>query len=77
MAIDNNAAAVYANGFRIGHNRNEFILEAYQGYEGDNRLITVSRFVITPNTAKELNRLLAESIQEYEQLNGPLINEGF
>ena len=57
--------ARYANFFEVGYNAFEFLLEFGQSYANEKaRLHT--RVVMSPSYAKELLRILTESVQDYE-----------
>jgi hypothetical protein len=58
----------YANYFQIGHNIAEFLLEFGQE---DGSIHT--RVYLSPQHAKILSDLLAETLRSYERLFGPLI----
>ena len=58
--------ARYANFFEVGYNAFEFLLEFGQSYANEKaRLHT--RVVMSPSYAKELLRVLTESVQDHER----------
>jgi hypothetical protein len=62
----------YANCFRVGHNEFEFVfvLGEYRGGQSWPRWY--SRTITAPTYAKELARILAHSIDQYEAKYGPI-----
>lgn len=61
--------AQYANHFRIGHNLNEFVIECCQLYEGGQEAVVVSRLVLTPASAGQLQAVLEDSLRRHRQLD--------
>ncbi|QNM98663.1 DUF3467 domain-containing protein [Chitinimonas koreensis] len=61
--------AQYANYFRIGHNLNEFVIECCQLYEGGQEALVVSRLVLTPASAGQLQAVLEDSLRRHRQLD--------
>lgn len=62
--------ARYANSFRIAYNRYEFIIDAGQSVEDKEYFYL--RIISSPCYAQELSRLLAESLEGYRGLYGPV-----
>ena len=62
----------YANFFQVGHTAFEFLLDFGQLYPdgADEQLHT--RIVTSPSYAKELLRLIRDSIEQYEQTYGKI-----
>jgi len=60
----------YANYFQVGHNAFEFLLDFGQVYSDGKQEHFHSRIVTSPSYAKELLKVLAESIEQYERTFG-------
>ena len=60
----------YANSFRTGSNRDEFVIELGQCFEG--KEIFYCSLVCTPPHAQELFRLLGRSLDGYREEYGPI-----
>lgn len=58
----------YANSFRTGYNRDEFVIELGQSFEG--KEMFHCRVVCTPPHAQELFRVLGESLDGYREEYG-------
>jgi uncharacterized protein DUF3467 len=58
----------YSNHFRIGFNVAEFVLDFGRIFDGDERFH--QRIITAPLHAKELSRLLGESVRSYEEKFG-------
>jgi hypothetical protein len=65
----------YANYFEIGYNAREFLLDFGQKYAGGDEGRMHARIITGPMYAKELLRVLAKSIADYERAFGPLQDE--
>jgi Protein of unknown function (DUF3467) len=66
--------ARYANFFEVGYNAFEVLLEFGQSYANEkSRLHT--RVVMSPSYAKELLRVLMQSVQDYEKDFGTIKGE--
>jgi hypothetical protein len=63
-----NTRELYSNHFRIGFNVAEFLLDFGRNFDGDERFY--QRVITAPIHAKELSRLLHESVRSYEQKFG-------
>jgi hypothetical protein len=64
---------LYANLFRIGFNAAEFLLDAGRHFEDtDDRYY--HRIITGPLHARELSRLLDESLRNYEETFGPIVD---
>jgi len=61
----------YANYFQIGHNAFEFLLDFGQLYSDGTQEHFHTRIVTSPSYAKELLKVLGESIGQYEATFGP------
>jgi len=61
----------YANYFQIGHNAFEFLLDFGQMYSDGTQEHFHTRIVTSPSYAKELLKVLGESIEQYEATFGP------
>ena len=62
----------YVNCFQVGHNAFEFLLDFGQSYRNGEVEHFHTRIVTTPPYAKELLRVLKESIEQYERAFGPI-----
>jgi hypothetical protein len=60
----------YANYFQVGHNAFEFLLDFGQAYSEGKQERFHTRIVTSPPYAKELLKVLAGSIRQYEQTFG-------
>jgi hypothetical protein len=65
----------YANYFEIGHNAFEVLLDFGQKYSNGVEGRIHTRIVMGPSYAKELLKLLAASIEQYEQNFGHIRDE--
>ena len=61
----------YANYFQVGHNAFEFLLDFGQMYADGAEEYFHTRIVTGPSYAKELLKVLSESIEQYEATFGP------
>ncbi len=61
----------YANYFQVGHNAFEFLLDFGQMYSDGIQEHFHTRIVTSPSYAKELLKVLGESIEQYEAAFGP------
>lgn len=60
----------YANYFKVGHNAYEFFIDFGQ-YDAENDQAELyRRIIVSPTYAKELLRLLSDSITQYEKAFG-------
>jgi hypothetical protein len=59
---------LYSNHFRVGFNVAEFVLDFGRNFDGDDRFY--QRVITAPVHAKELSRLLHESVRSYEERFG-------
>jgi len=62
----------YANYFKVGHNAFEFVLDFGQFYAENNEAKLFARIVTNPISAKNLIEVLQESVEQYEQIHGPI-----
>jgi hypothetical protein len=73
----NEIEAHYTNHLGIGQNSFEFVLDFGQFYAGDEKTALVhTRIVTSPFYAKCFSDLLKESLRRYEDINGPIPDEG-
>jgi Protein of unknown function (DUF3467) len=56
----------YANFLEVGYTADEFVVDFGQYHEGDPEVHLHTGIVMTPTVAKELARLLAESLGRWE-----------
>jgi hypothetical protein len=66
------ATAQYANFFRVGHNASELVIDFCQSYGSDAEAAAtavVARVIVSPDGARELHRLLGESLEEQARLH--------
>lgn len=61
----------YANYFRVGHNAVEFLLDFGQMYSDGTPERFHTRIITSPSYAKELLKVLSESMEQYEATFGP------
>ena len=62
----------YANYFQVGYNAFEFLLDFGQLYSDGKQERYHTRIVTSPSYARELLKVLGESIEQYEQTFGPI-----
>jgi hypothetical protein len=62
----------YSNYFKIGYNREEFLLYFGQLYEGSGNGPMHTRLVTLPVIAKALLSVLAKSVSQYEEKYGTI-----
>ena len=67
--------ARYANFFKVGYNGFEFLLAFGQSYADHEREHVHTRIVMSPMYAKELLRVLSQSLAEYERDFGTIKEE--
>jgi hypothetical protein len=65
----------YANYFKVGYNAFEFVLDFSQLYAQSKPAPGHTRIVTTPVYAKTLLGILQDSIDQYEQIFGPIPNK--
>ena len=65
----------YSNYFKIGYNREEFLMDFGQLYEGSGNGPMHTRLVILPVIAKALLSVLAKSVSQYEDKYGVIQEE--
>ena len=56
----------YANHFRLGFNKAEFVLDFCQQYEGDKDVTCHSRIIIAPEYIHEFKKLLNETLEMHQ-----------
>ncbi len=66
------AEGEYSNLVMIGHSREEFILDFIRVMPGVPAARVKSRIIVTPRHAKRFLRALAENIDRFEDVNGPI-----
>ncbi len=72
------APGIYSNLQLITHSSTEFIVDFIQVMPGVPKAQVRSRSILSPQHAKRLLRALADNIQKYESMHGPITeNEGF
>ncbi len=62
----------YSNYFKIGYNREEFLMDFGQLYEGSGNGPMHTRLVTLPVIAKALLSVLAKSVRQYEEKYGAI-----
>jgi hypothetical protein len=62
----------YANYFKVGHNAFEFVIDFGQYYPGTEEAELYTRIVTSPFYAKDLLRILSNSIKQHEKIFGPI-----
>ncbi len=72
------AEGIYSNLAIITHSSAEMVIDFIRVMPGVPKAKVKSRILMTPQHAKRLLRALADNIQKYESLHGPITeNEGF
>jgi hypothetical protein len=66
----------YANYFQVGHNAFEFLLDFGQLYSDGTPERFHTRIVTGPSYAKELLKVLSDSLEQYEATFGPTRSDG-
>jgi ribonuclease BN (tRNA processing enzyme) len=66
------AEGQYANLAIITHSHAEFVLDFVNVMPGTPKSKVKSRIILTPQHAKRLMKALADNIQKYEAVNGPI-----
>ena len=61
----------YANHLAVGYNAYEFIFDFGQSYSENNHAELYTRIITCPAHAKELLKILKESVAQYEKEFGP------
>jgi hypothetical protein len=62
----------YANYFQVGHNAFEFVIDFGQLYSEARQAQFHTRIITSPTYARELSRVLIESLKQYEKAFGPM-----
>ncbi len=65
----------YANHFRIGYNAFEFVIDFGQFYEGHKEARNYTRIITSPIYVKELLMLLDDTVKDYEEDFGPILDK--
>ncbi len=66
----------YANYFQVGHNAFEFLLGFGQFYPETEKAQLHTRIITSPIYAKALLEIIRESLDQYEQIFGPIPKGG-
>ena len=66
------AEGTYANLAIITHSHAEFVLDFVNVMPGAPKSKVKSRIILTPFHAKRLMKAIAENVQKFEALNGPI-----
>ena len=66
------AEGKYANYFEVGHNAFEFVLDFGQHYAENEEAELCIRIVTSPAYARVLQKVLTESIEQYEKNYQPI-----
>lgn len=66
------ACGSYSNLAIISHSKTEFILDFASSMPGVPHPVVHNRIIMAPEHAKRLLNALAENIQKYEAVNGPI-----
>ncbi len=66
------ADGTYSNLAIITHSNSEFIVDFINVMPGIPKAKVKSRIVLTPQHAKRLMKALADNVQKFEQVNGPI-----
>jgi hypothetical protein len=72
---DSGLEARYANFFKVGQNSTEFLLQFGQFHPGSD-LLWLTRIIISPVFAKELLRLVRDSVRVHESQYGTIRASG-
>lgn len=70
------AQGTYSNLAIISHSSSEFVVDFIRVMPGVPKAKVQSRIILTPEHAKRLLSALADNIEKYESLNGPIKTEG-
>ena len=68
---DSGLEARYANLFKVGQNPTEFLIQFGQ-FQTGSAVVWLTRIVLSPTFAKELSRMITDSIQRHEAAYGPI-----
>ena len=66
------ADGIYSNLAIITHSNSEFVLDFVRVMPGVPKAKVRSRILLTPQHAKRLMRALADNVQKFEQVHGPI-----
>jgi hypothetical protein len=69
------AEGKYANYFQVGHNILEFVIDFGQSFSDGREEYFHTRIVTSPSYAKELLKVLEDSIDRYESVFGPILEQ--
>ena len=67
-ATEQNLKGVYANVARVTYTKNEFVLGFVFNIGSEAHL--VSRVIVTPEHMRQINRVISDSLEEYEEKFG-------
>ncbi len=70
------ADGIYSNLAMIAHSPSEFVVDFIRMMPGLPKAKVKSRIILTPQHAKRLLGALAENIERYESVYGPIKDEG-
>jgi hypothetical protein len=66
------AGGIYSNLSVITHSHSEFIVDFIQMMPGVPKAKVKSRIILSPDNAKKLLQALADNVQKFESINGPI-----
>ena len=66
------ADGIYSNLAIITHSNSEFVLDFVRVMPGVPKAKVRARILLTPHHAKRLMRALADNVQKFEQVHGPI-----
>ncbi|MGV3638428.1 MAG: DUF3467 domain-containing protein [Flavobacteriales bacterium] len=66
------ADGIYSNLAIITHSNSEFVVDFVRVMPGVPKAKVRSRILLTPQHAKRLMRALADNVQKFEQVHGPI-----
>ncbi len=66
------ADGIYSNLAIITHSNSEFVLDFVRVMPGVPKAKVRARILLTPQHAKRLMRALADNVQKFEQVHGPI-----
>ncbi len=73
IELDEKAAeGIYSNFVLTAHTASEFVLDFARMVPGVNKAKVFARIIMTPQSAKSLNMVLAGAIKQFEESFGPI-----
>jgi hypothetical protein len=73
IELDEKAAeGIYSNFVLTAHTASEFVLDFARMVPGINKAKVFARIIMTPQSAKSLNMVLAGAIKQFEETFGPI-----